>query len=497
MDIDRRQEFDDKFKILIASSEIAPFAKTGGLADVAGSLPKALAIHGNDVRLVMPRYRGITDVSTLADLPVWIGWRKETAIIRQSFIRAKLDDIEKMIPVYFIDNYQYFDRDNLYGYFDESERFAFFSKAILEMLKVINFCPDIIHLNDWQTGPVAFLLREHYSQDPFYRQISTVFTIHNLQYQGNFPRECLQLLDVGDEYYTPELLEFYGNISYMKAGLLYSTLINTVSKTYAKEIQTPEFGYGMDGVLRKRQQDLFGILNGINYHEFNPETDPRIYKNYSLEDLNGKRQNKYELQREVGLPISDVPVIGMVSRLVAQKGFDLLDEVIDELLGMNLQMVILGKGEDRYEELILSLKKRNPEKVAAVVGFNSALAQRIYAGSDMFLMPSQFEPCGLGQLISLRYGTIPIVRATGGLADTVHNYEPERGIGNGFSFVEYKGEALIDAVKRALAIYRDRATWERLVRHAMESDFSWNKSAVEYMALYGLARNRLKTLAIT
>ncbi|HHY47040.1 MAG TPA: glycogen synthase GlgA [Firmicutes bacterium] len=496
METYRKPEFDDTFKVVIASPEVAPFAKTGGLADVTGSLPKALAMLGNDVRVILPRYRGITGLSTVTDFPVWVGWRKATAIVRQSFIRAKLDDAEKLVPVYFIDNYQYFDRDHLYGYFDESERFAFFSRAILETLKAIDFAPDILHLNDWQTGPAALLLKEQYGDDPFYRGIATVFTIHNLQYQGNFPKECLRLLGLGDEFFIPELLEFYGNMSFMKAGILYSDIITTVSKTYAKEMQTPEMGHGMDGLLRKRSADVFGIVNGINYHEFNPETDPRIYKNYGTGDLAGKRQNKYELQKEVGLPTADVPVIGIVSRLVPQKGFDLIDEALDQIVSLNLQLVILGKGEEKYEEMVRSAAERFPEKVATIIGFNAVLAQRIYAGSDMFLMPSLFEPCGLGQLISLRYGTIPIVRETGGLKDTIHDYEPERGIGNGFSFREYTAQALVDAIKRALAIYRDRTRWEKLVNSAMESDFSWNKSAVEYMALYALARNRHKALAI-
>ncbi|HHV61754.1 MAG TPA: glycogen synthase GlgA [Firmicutes bacterium] len=486
----KQQELEETYKILIVSPEVSPFAKTGGLADVAGSLPKALAMLGNDVRVVLPRYRGINNVTTIADFPVWVDWRKCTAILRQSQIRAKLDEVEKLVPVYLIDNYQYFDRDRLYGFFDEAERFSFFSRAVLEMLKVINFQPDIIHCNDWQTGPIPLLLKDQYSRDPFYAQIATLFTIHNLQYQGNFPRDCLKLLGLDDSYFRPERLEFYGDMSFMKAGLLYADVINTVSKTYAQEIQTPERGERMDGVLRSRAKDLYGIVNGINYHEFNPETDPRIYRNYGLNNLSEKKENKYELQKEMSLPVSDVPVIGIVSRLVAQKGLDLISEALDAIVASGVQLVILGTGEDYYENLLRDAQARHPDRVGVYIGFNAVLAQRIYAGSDMYLMPSLFEPCGLGQLISLRYGTIPIVRATGGLADTIKDYDPRTESGNGFTFKDYSSGQLLLALKRALDVYRQPERWLRLMQSAMRSDFSWNKSAVEYMGVYMAARSK-------
>ncbi len=490
------QELDETYRILIASPEVAPFAKTGGLADVAGSLPKALAAMGNDVRVVMPRYRGVTDVRTVGDFPVPVGGRRATAILREGVIRARLDGSEKLVPVYFIDNYHYFDRDNMYMYSDEAERFAFFSRAVLELIRHIGWAPHVIHCNDWQTGPVPLMLRERYSHDPLYQGVATVFTIHNLQYQGNFPRETLRLLGLGDEYFTPEAVEFYGDVSFMKAGIVYADAINTVSKTYAKEIQTPEYGHRMDGVLRSRGSDLHGILNGLNYHEFNPETDARIYRNYGLGCIEDKRENKYALQRDMNLPQSDAPLLGVVSRLVAQKGLDLIAEAMDEMVRMDIQFVLLGTGDPRYERLFRELREKYPDRIAVEIGFNVVLAQRIYAGCDMFLMPSKFEPGGLGQLIAMRYGTIPIVRGTGGLADTVTNYEPDRRAGNGFTFAEYSADALLDAVRRAVAVYADHRRWLGLVENAMRHDFSWNRSAAEYMGLYGIARNKLEAVPV-
>lgn len=488
------QEFEETYRVLVVASEVLPFAKTGGLADVAGSLPKALATLGNDARVVLPRYRGINGVKTITDFPVWVGDRKETAIIRQSSIRAKLGPIEKEVPVYFIDNYHYFDRDGLYGYPDEAERYAFFSRAVLEMLKHINFEPEILHCNDWQTGPIPALLRAHYARDPFYSRTSTVYTVHNLQYQGNFARWVLRLLGLGDEYFNPDGVEFYGQVSFMKAGLMYADVVNTVSRTYAEEIKTPAFGYGMDGILRSRAQDLFGIVNGINYHEFNPATDPRIYKNYSLETAEYKRENKRELQKEMGLPLAVSPLIGMVTRLVDQKGLDLVANIADQLMKQDVQLVVLGTGDPYYESLFRTMHEKHPDRVAIYIGFNAVLAQRIYAGADMFLMPSRFEPCGLGQLIALRYGTIPIVRATGGLQDTVSDYVAAAGTGNGFTFTDYQPQALLGTVRRALEIYERPDHWQHLVRSALSADFSWNKSAVEYMGLYAAAKEKRRLL---
>ncbi len=495
--------FDRPLKILMVSSEVVPFAKTGGLADVAGSLPKALATVGNnqaghDVRVTLPHYKGIEGARYRMDFPVLFKNRAETAIIREASIDAQYQGEHRLVPVYLVDNHHYFYRDGMYMFEDEAERFAFFCRAVLEMLPRLNWQPDIIHCNDWQSGPIPFFLKVRYRQDSFYNKIATVFTIHNLQYQGNFPKQALSLLGVGEEYFTPDLLEFYGTVSFIKTGILFADVISTVSKTYANEIQRPEMGERLDGLLRKRSADLYGIVNGINYHEFNPQTDPRIHCNYSRDSLENKRENKYALQKEMGLPVKNVPVIGMISRLVEQKGLDLVASVMERLMEMDLQFILLGTGDPYYEKTFIKIKEKYPEKADIYIGFNAILAQRIYAGADMFLMPSRFEPCGLGQLIAMRYGTIPIVRAVGGLADTVHDFNPVTGSGNGFVFSEYSTEAVWHALSRALTLYHnDPGQWQRLVRHAMEMDFSWARSAVEYLQLYQEAISRHQKRAKT
>ncbi len=484
---------DRNLKVLLAGAEVVPFAKTGGLADVMGSLPKALTAMGNDARIVLPRYQGIDDVKTVTDFPVRIGGRTETCIVRQSHIEAKLPEGgTKQVPVYFIDNYHYYDREGIYCHFDDAERFAFFDLAVLEMLKQIEFQPDVIHCNDWQSGLIPFLLKEKYSRhDPFYSRTATVFTVHNLLYQGNYSPDFMKIIGIGSEYFNPNSLEFYGQVSFMKAGLVYGDVINTVSKRYAQEIQTPEFGLGFEGLLRKRSQDLHGIVNGINYHEFNPETDPRIFRAYNSRSVQDKYENKFSLQKEMDLPVRDVPVIGLVSRLVDQKGLDLIPEIVDEMLKEDIQFIVLGEGDRYYEEMFAGIRDRYPQKMGLYIGYNGILAQRIYAGSDMFLMPSKFEPCGLGQLISLRYGTVPIVRATGGLADTIVDYDMDTNSGNGFSFEVYDSAMLLETVKRALRLYRDYPDrWRSLIVSGMENDFSWNRSAAEYLELYDLAINK-------
>ena len=485
--------FDRPLKILLVSSEVAPFAKTGGLADVAGSLPKALSLvggdqRGNDVRVVMPHYKQIEGTDYVMDFPVKFGDRVETAIIRTSVIKAHYKGHDKAVPIYMIDNHHYFYRDGMYMFHDEPLRFAFFCQAILEMLPKLNWQPDIIHCNDWQSGPIPFFLKTKFSQDPFYNKIATVFTIHNLRYQGNYSKDVLRYFGVGEEYFTPELLEFYGSLSFLKTGVLYSDVVSTVSKTYAKEIQRPELGENMEGLLRMRSKDLYGILNGINIHEFDPKNDPRIYRNYDTESLDNKRENKFLLQKEMGLPVRDLPVLGLISRLVDQKGLDLFDPIMDDLMKEDIQFVVLGIGDPYYHKVFERIKEKYPEKVGLHIAFNPVLAQRIYAGSDMFLMPSQYEPCGLGQLISFRYGTIPVVRATGGLADTVKDYHASEGTGNGFVFSEYNGNAFRQAIDKALKVYREEPeNWKQLVKNSMELDFSWARSAVEYIQLYQTA----------
>lgn len=475
-----------KLKLLFVSSEVSPFAKTGGLADVAGSLPQALASRGHDVRIAMPKYKFIeSPMETRFDFPVTVRGRKETAIIREYYLEAKDADTVSRVPVYFIDNYQYFDRENLYCYFDESERFAFFCRAVLEMLPGLDFQPDVIHCNDWQTGPISVLLKEQYNIIPFYRDIATIITIHNLHYQGNYPRQCLESLGLPDDYFHPDKLEFYGDVSFLKAGIVYADLINTVSRTYAQEIQTPEFGERMEGLMQNRAKDLYGIVNGIDTGTFDPASDPHITSRYDSSCLDKKAENKHALQKSLQLPVSDIPMIGLVSRLVDQKGLDLLEEIFSDFISEDVQFVVLGQGDLRYEEFFEKMSLKYPGKMAANISFQVPLAQQIYAASDIFLMPSKFEPCGLGQLISLRYGTLPVVRATGGLADTVIDYNPVSAAGNGFVFTDYSAAGLLDAIKRALKLYReDTGVWRKMVKAAMESDFSWEAPAQEYIKLY-------------
>jgi len=477
---------NNKLKILFVSSEVSPYAKTGGLADVSGSLPRALASMGNDVRIATPRYKMIkTAMRYVTDFPVKMDYRNETCIIREGEMKIKE---YASLPVYFIDNYHYFGRDGIYGHFDDGERFAFFCNAVLEMLPRLSFKPDIIHCNDWHTGPICMMLKETYMNDSFYNSIATLYTIHNLEYQGHFPKEILRFFNVGEKVFTPDKVEFYGVFNFMKAGLVYADIINTVSEMYAKEIQTPQYGERLEGLLAKRSEDLFGIVNGICYEDFNPETDPRIYKNYSADDFSNKKENKFDLQKEFGLPERDVPVLGLVSRLSGQKGLNLIIDEIDRILSHDVQFILLGEGDEYYRNEFKSIKNRYPDKVGIYLGFNAVLAQKIYAGSDLFLMPSRFEPCGLGQIISFRYGTIPVVRQTGGLADTVIDYDNDNEHGNGFSFKEFEAVKVAETIERALKLYTEKPDiWKQLVKRALMQDFSWNKSAQRYMDIYNLA----------
>lgn len=486
----------ERLNILFLSSEVAPLAKTGGLADVAGSLPKALAARGHEARVAMPRYKFIQQAEYLTDLPVDMDGSLETAIIRKTSLPVRSRESQLGVPVYLVDSYKYFYRDSLYGYADEGARFNFFCKAVLSMLPRLNFRPDVIHCNDWQTALVPVFLKLKFMDDPYYRSMATVMTVHNLQYQGHFPREIMRLLGLDEVHFNLEELEFWGKVNFLKGGLVYADVINTVSKKYALEIQTPELGEGLDGLLRRRATDLFGIPNGLDYEEFNPATDPRLYVNYSVETLDRKKENKHALQGELGLPVKDVPLIGMITRLVAQKGLDLLAEVAERLVGEDVQFVLLGSGEDRYQKFFSELQLAHRDRVAVRIGFDPVLAQRIYAAADIFLMPSRFEPCGLGQLISMRYGTIPIVRATGGLEDTVTDYaaHPERA--TGFTFGPYEAEALWQAIQRALRVLRqDPQAWRRLQENAMRADFSWERSADEYVNLYRLAIKKRRLAA--
>ncbi len=476
-------------KVLVVSSEVYPFAKTGGLADVAGSLPLALKKAGVDVRIAMPLYTRKIDrcrfnlSSTGVSIELEMAGKRRVGFIDRT-------DYEE-VPVYFVDEREFFDRDELYGtpegdYPDNWLRFAFFARAVIEMLKPLNFVPDIIHLNDWQTALIPVYLKEVYRHDPELSSIKTLITIHNIAYQGQFDSWIIPEIGLPWSVYHMEALEFYGKVNYLKGGIVYSDAINTVSPTYAKEIQTPEYGYGLDGILRKRSADLYGILNGIDYRTWDPQTDKHIYFNYSLENFEtGKTENKKGLLREQGLPYSpDVPVVGIVSRLAAQKGFDLIKDALDEIAGLNLQFVVLGSGDKIYQDMFVEIAKKLPEKFAVTIGFDPVLARKIYAGSDMFLMPSRYEPCGLGQMIALRYGSIPIVRKTGGLADTIIDYDSDPENGYGFMFERYEPSELVDAIKRALKAYSNREKWLEIVRRGMSLDFSWDASAKKYIELY-------------
>ena len=472
-------------KILFVSAEVSPYSKTGGLGDVAGSLPKALRAKGVDIRVVMPKFGSIPaihleGIKPVANFTVHLSWRSQHAVVYGLNAHGDGDS------VYFIENDFYFNRGYLYGHGDDHERFAFFTKAAIEMLVNIDFMPDIIQFNDWHSGLGPIYLRDTYKGFTFYDSMKSLFTIHNLNYQGVFGRPVLWDIGLNDGYFTNGDLEFHGNISFLKAGILHADAVSTVSQTYASEIQTPSYGYGMDGLLRKRGIEdgrLFGIVNGIDTAEYNPETDSRIYVNFTKDNLENKRAGKHRLQESLGLAVSDAPMFSMITRLAEQKGLDIVALVMEELMSLDIQLVVLGTGESRYENLFRDYAYRFPHKVSANITFDNTLAQQIYAGSDMFLMPSVYEPCGLGQLFALRYGTVPIARKTGGLADTIQHFNRETGYGNGFLFEDYVASGLMWAVREALAAYHS-PHWAMLVGNAMSLDYSWDNSAGEYIELY-------------
>lgn len=468
--------------VWFAASEAAPLIKTGGLADVVGALPKSMAKRGVEVTVVLPKYGAIppryTEEAVTRDtFHVSLGWRSQYCGLQEIMV----DGVRFLL----IDNEYYFNRGGLYGYGDEAERFAFFSFAFMEALCRSDKLPDVVHCHDWQTGLIPFLLRTRYAYDPAMHRIRTVFTIHNLMYQGVFSRELLQdLLGVGDDLFSPDGLEFYGAGSCMKAALLYADKLTTVSPTYAEEIQTEVYGEKLDGVLRQRAGDLLGIVNGIDTAEYDPMNDTHIQVPYR-NSLAKKALNKAALQEELGLlQEADVPLVGIVSRLVEQKGFDLIAEALSELMAERLQLVVLGAGEPYIEAMLREAAARYPGRLAIWFGFNEGLARRVYAASDMFLMPSRFEPCGLSQLISLRYRTVPIVRETGGLRDTVQPYQADTGEGDGFSFGPASADELLGAVRRALACYGEPDIWKRIVHNGARKDCGWDASSKQYQQLY-------------
>ncbi|MCR8746359.1 glycogen synthase GlgA [Romboutsia lituseburensis] len=474
-------------KVLYVTSECWPFAKTGGLGDVAYALPKELKKEGVDVRVILPKYSTMPNylkekLREVAVFNVKVGWRNQYC----GLLEMELDGVK----FYFIDNEYYFKREGeiayLYGYGDDVERYTFFSNAVLEALAILDFYPEIINMNDWHTGMIPLILKEKYRGLEKYKNIKTIYTIHNLQYQGVFSNNVLgDILDLPYKYLENGDVEYYGGVSFMKSGIVYSDKVTTVSPTYTNEIQTEFYGESLDGLLRANSYKLKGILNGIDYDLNNPKTDKDIFINYDIATVDKKIENKLHLQKMLGLEVNpDIPLVGIVSRLVSQKGLDLISYIMPEIMREDIQMVILGTGDHQYQSMFNYYASIYPNKVSANITFDSALAQQIYASSDMFLMPSLFEPCGIGQMLAMRYGTLPIVRETGGLKDTVNPYNKFTGGGNGFSFKNYNAHEMLYCIQRAMELYKDKGKWRHLVISAMNTDSSWKKSAREYIKTY-------------
>lgn len=473
-------------KVLYVASEAVPFIKTGGLADVVGSLPKCFDKRYFDVRVVIPKYMCMYQqykdmMKHVTNFYMTLGWRKQYVGV----LEAQIDGI----TFYFIDNEFYFAGGRPYGnIYEDVEKFAFFSKAALSILPLIDFRPDIIHCHDWQTGLIPVFLKEKFAEGEFYRGIKSVMTIHNLKFQGVWDMKTIKdITGINPSYFTPDKLGFYDDANYLKGGITYADAITTVSPTYAEEIKTPEYGEHLDGLLCARASSLRGILNGIDYDEYNPETDPNLYKNYNAKNFRKeKSKNKIALQKDLGLEVNDKKMmIGIVSRLTDQKGIDLIAYIMDELCQDNIQLVILGTGEERYENMFRHFDWKYGDKVSANIYYSEAMSHRVYAACDAFLMPSLFEPCGLSQLMSLRYGTIPIVRETGGLKDTVEPYNEYEGTGTGFSFANYNAHEMFGIIRYAEHVFYDKKReWNKLVDRAMAADFSWKKSAEKYAEMY-------------
>lgn len=469
-------------KVLFAVSECVPFIKSGGLADVAGSLPKELKNLGIDVRIIMPKYGTIPDqykkdMKKRAEFTVKVGWRNQYCGIEEY-------TYQNMI-YYFIDNEQYFKRDRLYGYDDDGERFAYFNQAVLESLTQLSFYPDIIHCHDWHTGMIPFLLKRRYQSRDEYAQMKTVFTIHNLQFQGIMPKEALKdLFNLDDRYFHINELEFYGNINFMKGALISADKITTVSPTYMSEIQTDYYGEKLNGLLTARRADLIGILNGIDEEIYNPAYDVNLIQPYHSSLIQYKQANKVHIQQRFALDVKDIPLITMITRLTKQKGLELVRAVFHEMMREDIQMIVLGTGDPEFEHFFREMEYRYGNKFKAYIGFDEGLAHQLYAGADLFLMPSKFEPCGLGQLIALKYGTLPIVRETGGLNDTVQSFNEYTWDGNGFSFSNFNAHDMLYTFRRALHYYYERSVWTHLTETAMLMNYSWSHSAVKYFELY-------------
>jgi len=481
--------------VLFVSSEVEPFAKTGGLADVAGALPQTLKELGHEVRVIMPRYGSINERKShlhemlrLKEIDIPVGKKKYPASVKSSFITSN----HAKVQVYFLDSPALFGRAGLYvspetkkDYADNDERFIFFCRGTLEILKKLGWEPDIIHCNDWHTGLIPAYLKTLYANDPFYRDTRTVFTIHNMAYQGIFPPASFAKTLLPPETFSGDGVEAFGQLNLLKAGLMYADVITTVSERYAVEISTSkELGCGLQDVVARRKKDLSGILNGADYTQWDPGVDQLIPNRYDIRSLDLKIENKRALCAKMNLPFDEkVPLVGIISRLADQKGFDLIGEAMETLMGMDLQMVVLGTGEKRYHDLFEKAARKHPKKLAVALTFNNELAHLIEAGSDIFLMPSRYEPCGLNQIYSLRYGTIPVVRATGGLDDTIQDAGAS-GNGTGFRFEEYSSGEMVKALQRAVRMFADQGAWKKLMKNGMGKDFSWEASAKKYLHLY-------------
>jgi starch synthase len=481
-------------KILFVTPEISPFSRAGGLADVSRSLPLALARLGHEVSICTPRYRQSRNIKPPAkllkpNLEVPISWMKKTAQVFQS-------SLEDQVPVYLIDREDLYNREGLYGneygdYQDNAERFIFFSRAVLELCLALNLQPDIIHCNDWQTGLITVYLKTLYKDSPPLSTAASLFTIHNLGYQGLFWHYDLHLTGLGWELFTPQGLEFFGKLNLMKGGIVFADILNTVSPTYRREILKPDNGFGLEGILKTREKDLFAVLNGVDYQHWDPARDPLLPANYTASSLEDKKvckthlQDLFQLKRK-----TEFPIIAIISRLLDRKGLDLVSRIFPSLMELDLEIILMGQGVDQYQTWAMEMVRKYPGLVGLEMGYNENLAHRIQGGADILLMPSRYEPCGLDQLYALKYGTIPIVRAVGGLEDTVEDFNPQTNQGTGFKFREYEVEKLFQTVQRALQVFRDKPNWNRLIRHAMEQDFSWEKSAGQYQQLYQKAQQK-------
>lgn len=483
-------------RVLFITSEMSPFSRAGGLADVSHALPTALARMGHEVFIATPKYRQARNLKLPLKhldrhLEVPISFMKKSAQIFQV-------DLEDQVTVYLIGQDELYDREGLYGneygdYQDNAERFIFFSRAVLELCLTFDLKPDVIHCNDWQTGLIPVYLKTLYADSPSLQSTASVFTIHNLGYQGLFWHYDLHLTGLGWELFTPRALEFFGKLNLMKGGIVFADILNTVSPSYREEILTPANGFGLEGVLKTRENDLYAVLNGVDSQAWDPSKDPLLPAHYTSSTPENKKICKTHLQELFQLKKrGDLPIIAVISRLLDRKGLDLVSQVFPRLMDLDVQIILMGQGVDQYQSWAMETVEKYPGFIGLEIGYNEPLAHQIQAGADILLMPSRYEPCGLDQLYALKYGTIPIVRAVGGLEDTVEDYDPQKDQGTGFKFREYEWEKLLQTVHRALSVYRDKLRWKRLIQRAMSHDFSWEKSAVQYESLYQKAMKKKK-----